>query len=264
MNSVEKAVAILVAFTPNNKPMGSSELSRALGLTTSTVNRILHILEALALIQQDPITKRFSLGKTAVDIGMAVIRSLSTELLTIARPICDKLRDAFGETVALELWSGDSTVQAYNAPSSNPVSVLLGLRSHGDKYPAHVAAGAKSILAFSPAELVDQVIKGKLQRFTPNTITEPGLFKEHLKEIRKTGIAVDNGEFHMEVRAIGAPIFNAHKEPVAGLVIAAPFYRANVLMQAATMERLKEAALAISTQLQYSGETEDRGNTPAV
>ncbi len=203
-----------------------------------------------------------------LDIGMAVIRSLSTELLTIARPICDKLRDAFGETVALELWSGDSTVQAYNAPSSNPVSVLLGLRSHGDKYPAHVAAGAKSprgaILAFSPAELVDQVIKGKLQRFTPNTITEPGLFKEHLKEIRKTGIAVDNGEFHMEVRAIGAPIFNAHKEPVAGLVIAAPFYRANVLMQAATMERLKEAALAISTQLQYSGETEDRGNTPAV
>lgn len=252
-NSVEKAITILLAFVPHNRSLGSSELSRMLGFTTSTVNRLLHILESFSLIQQDPITKRFTLGQAAVEIGLSVIRSLSTEVVSIARPYCDSLRDEIGETVAIELWSGDSTIQAYNSPSPNPVSVLTGLRTHREKYPVHAAAGAKSVLAFSSTDVIERVIKKKMERLTPKTITDPGVFKKHLKKIRETGIAIDDGEYNEEVRAIAAPIFNAYKTPVAGLVIAAPFYRAEVIMKDTTKKRLKEVALEISTQLHYSG-----------
>jgi len=253
-NSVEKALTILMSFAPHNRLTGSSELSRMLGFTNSTVNRLLHILESFELVKQDNTTKKFSLGKSAFQIGWAVSRSLATEIVNIARPYCDKLRDEVGETVGLELWSGDSTIQAYNAPSSNPVSVLSTLRIRGEKYPVHVAAGAKSILAFSAPEMVDQLIKGRLESFTPNTITKPSVFKQHLKTIRKNGTSIDNGEFHIEVYAIGAPIFNAYQKPIAGLVIAAPFYRAKALQDSSTISKLKEAASKISDKLLYSKE----------
>jgi DNA-binding IclR family transcriptional regulator len=253
-NSVEKALTILMAFVPHNRTMGSSELSRMLGFSNSTVNRLLHILVSFDFVRQDPATKKFSLGKSAVQIGYAVGQSLSTEVVSIAKPYCDKLRDEIGETVALELLSGDSTVLAYHAPSLNPVSVLVTHRTPGEKYSVNVAAGAKAILAFSPPEMVDRIIKGKLERFTPNTITKPSAFKQHLEQIKERGISIDDGEYHIEVCAIGAPIFNAFKKPVAGLVIAAPFYRSKSLLASSTTSRLKAVALEISTKLLYSEE----------
>lgn len=252
-NSVEKALAILMAFAPHNRIMGSSELSRRLGFSNSTVNRLLHILESCDFVQQDPDTKKFSLGNSAAQIGWALIQSLSPDVISIARPYVDKLRDETGELVALELLSGDSTILVYHAPSLNPVSVVTN-RSPGEKYPVNVSAGAKAILAFSPPDMVDRIINSDFERFTPNTITKPDEFRQHLKQIKEKGISIDHGEYNIEVCAIGAPIFNAYKKPIAGLVVAAPFYRSKNLFDPSTTSKLKEIASTISDKLLYSEE----------
>ena len=258
MSSVEKALTILMAFAPQNQEMGSAELGRMFGFSNSTVNRLLHVLESFDLIQQDPETKRFSLGRSAAAIGRAVSRSLSTQVVSIARLYCDNLRDEIGETVSLEVWSGSSTILAYEAQGPNPVSVLMNLRKTGEKFPVHVAAGAKAILAFSPSETVDHLIRGKLSRFTPNTITKPNIFKQQLREIRENGIALDQGEYNVEVHAIAAPIFNANKKPIAAIVIAVPFYRVKSHIESNAIAQLKETASKISARLLYS-EVADEG-----
>lgn len=64
-SSVQKAISILLSFIPDNKAIGTLQLSKSLGLNKSTVSRLVHVLVQYGLIQQDEETKKYSLGRTA-------------------------------------------------------------------------------------------------------------------------------------------------------------------------------------------------------
>ena len=175
--SVQKAIEILMAFTPHNHDMGTLELSEKLGIHKSSVSRLLGVLTYHCLLQQDPSTKKYKLGKATADLGRAISRSHSIQLVSIAQPFMDRLRDSVGESVSLEVISGSSVILVTESPGPPPVSVAFNV---GERVPLHVASGAKAILAFSPRELIDHFIKGKLRRYTPNTISNPKIFKSQL------------------------------------------------------------------------------------
>ncbi|MBW1804178.1 MAG: IclR family transcriptional regulator [Deltaproteobacteria bacterium] len=249
VSSAEKVLTVLKAFSSNDREMGNLELSEKLGLPKSTANRLLHILESSEFVQQNPVTKRYMLGRAAADIGRAVNRYISSQLVRIAQPYLDRLRDAAGETVGLEMMSGKKTTLVYEAKGPNPVSVSFAV---GDRLPLHVAAGGKAMLAFFPPERVDRIIKGKLTRYTPKTITRAITLKKQLQEIRSSGVAFDYQELDMDVHAIGAPVFSHEKNPVAGVVVAAPAFRMNVEFESKVIPLLKETAKNISARLFYS------------
>jgi len=247
-SSAQKAIKILMAFIPQNQEIGTLELSKKLGFHKSTVSRLLRVLTYYQLLHQDPKTRKYTLGKTAADLGNAIGQSLSNKLVTIAQPFLNRFRDSIEESVSLEIMSGDTFILAAMALGPPPVSVAFNL---GERIPFHVASGAKTILAFSQPEQVDQLINGKLRRYTPNTITNPNVFKEHLKEIKQQGVAFDRGEFHTEVYSIGAPIFNYTNKPVAAVSVCAPAYRMKLHDESNIVSQLKATAADISSQLLY-------------
>jgi len=246
-SSVQKAIQILLAFVPHNKEMGTLEVSRLLGLNKSTVSRIIGVLAYYSLLQQDDKTKKYSLGKSAAFLGRAIQQSLSNRLVNIAQPFSNNLRDIIGESVCLEVMTGDHVYLVAKAMGPPPLSV-----SFKDRIPVHVASGAKSILAFSPPEVVERLINRKLTRFTPNTITDPDILKAKLKEIRRQGIAFDRGEDNIDVHAVGTPVFNYKGEPIAALCICVPANRMGSLDKSSTILKLKETAAKISDRLFYS------------
>jgi IclR family transcriptional regulator, KDG regulon repressor len=140
--SVERALEILKAFTPNNQAMGTVEVSEKVGLHRSTVTRLLQTLTHHGFLQQNSKSKKYSLGRAASEIGRAVTQFLDSNLISIAQPYIDALRDSIGEGVALEVFSGNSTVLAYSA--RGPCLVQVSFRI-GERLPVHVAAGAKAI-----------------------------------------------------------------------------------------------------------------------
>jgi DNA-binding IclR family transcriptional regulator len=84
------------------------------------------------------------------------------------------------------------------------------------------------LLAFLPEAEWDAIITREgLQRFTPQTITDRGILKAQLKEIRTRGYAFSDQEVDREVRAVAAPIVNPRGELMAGLTVAGPAYRIN-------------------------------------
>ena len=249
--AVEKALAILTAFTPHNERIGSLALSRKLGYHPSTTSRLLKVLKKHGFVEQDPETKRFSLGRSNLFLAQAVIESLNTGLVALVRPYLDELRDRAKEGVGLEVWAGDTTTVAYMAPGPRIVRVSA---TPGAKMPVHVAVGARVIMAYLPAELQDDLLEGELRRYTPNTITDRRVLKRQLKEIRRKGIAFDRGELDQDVHAMAVPVFNYSKRPVAAAVIASPAYRMKPHLQGDTVPLLKETAAKISERLYYMGE----------
>jgi DNA-binding IclR family transcriptional regulator len=247
-NATEKALEILLCFTPYNQEMGTVEIAKKLGFHKATVSRILHTLTHYSFLQRDAQSKKFRLGQSAINLGLAVNQSINSDMVLLAKPYIDALRDALKETVVLEVVSGRSAVIAYIAEGPGPIRIKGTV---GDRRPAHAAAGAKAILAFSPSEMKEQFLKEKMRRLTPNTITVPSVLLDQLQEIRRQGFAIDNEEVNIGINAVGAPIFNHEGKPVAAVVAAGLSHAITWEGASPIVPVLKETAEKISAQLYH-------------
>jgi len=247
--AVEKALRILTSFTPHNENTGALALSEKLGLHPSTTTRLLKVLKKHGFVEQDPETRKYSLGRTNLFLAQAVIESLNTDLVSFARPFIDNLRDRIRESVGLEVWVGDTTTISYIAPGPQLIQISPTL---GARMPIHVAAGARAIMAHLPTEVVDDLLDGEFRRFTSKTITDPKAIKRKLKEIKQKGISLEQGELDEDVHVMAAPVFDHTRRPVAAVAIAVPAYRTKSLMRGNAMSLLKETAAKISGRLHYT------------
>ena len=248
LSSTEKALKILMSFTPYNHEMGTLELSKKLGIHKSTVSRLLQILTAHDFLQQNPATKRYYLGRSAAEIGNTVIKALNNSIVGIAQPYLAKLVEEVGESVALEQLSGTNIILAGHVEGKGHIRFSF---SPGEQVPINVAAGAKAILAYCAPELLDTCLRRKFFRFNANTIVSKKKYRELLKEVQKTGLAYDRGERYEDAYAIATPIFNHESAPVAAVVIAGPAFRMTPQFLHDAVVPLKKAAAEISRRLYY-------------
>jgi DNA-binding IclR family transcriptional regulator len=251
--SLEKALEILLAFMPHNTEAGTLELGERLGFHPSTVNRLLHVLAAYGFVEQNPETRKFNLGHSILDLGIAVHQSLSGRLTRIAIPHIEKLRNTLGETVVLEVAGSMHSTIAHIAEGPGAIRIK---ESVGASHGYNAAAGAKSILAFSTDGFRERILRQGLQRFTSRTITDPEGLQKHLEEIRRRGFSFDDEERNMEIRAFGCPIFNHEGKPVASVAVAGPVHRITWERRDEIVPALKRTAADISAQLYYK---EQRG-----
>lgn len=249
LNSIEKALHILKAFPPENKPMGTVEISKKLGFHKATTSRILLVLTKKGLLRQDPETRKFSLGSSALDIGRAVLDSLSSDIAVIGRQYIERLRDELGETVVLEQFMVESTVITHMAEGMQRVRLAGGI---GDRLPLNATAGAKSILAFLEPEVAQELIRSHkdFKSYTPNTITDPEGLIEQLADIREKGYATDNEENEYGISALGIPVFNYEDLPVAAVVVVGltAMIKQNIDN---ILDRMKKTARRISSSLMH-------------
>lgn len=251
-HSVQKALQILLTFVPHNNDMGTSEISARLGLHKSTVSRLLNVLTSYGFLQHDANTRKFRLGISAAKISTTIKQSLGEQLIGIAQPHLDDLRNEIGETVALEVWVRNGTIMAYRAEALRLRRVYL-LRP-GDRVDVHVSAGARVILAFLAPHVVDRVLQGPFKRYTDNTIVDPGILKAQIRKARDEGFAISKGERNPDSNIIAVPIFDYEKRPVAALSLFTNTEELPKLLEANIVAKLKETAAQISAKLLYSEE----------
>jgi DNA-binding IclR family transcriptional regulator len=251
-HSVQKALQILLAFVPHNNDMGTSEISSQLGLHKSTASRLLKVLTSYGFLQHDANTRKFRLGASAAKISTAIRQSLSEQLVGIAQPHLDDLRNEIGETVALEIWVRNGTILAYRAEALRLRRVYL-LRP-GDRVDVHVSAGARTILAFLAPQVVDRVLQGPFERYTDNTIVDPRTLKEEIRKARDEGFAISKGERNPDSNIIAVPIFDYEKKPVAAVSLFTNSEELPKLLDAAIVAKLKKTAKLISAKLLYTEE----------
>ncbi|MBN2060579.1 MAG: IclR family transcriptional regulator [Deltaproteobacteria bacterium] len=247
LNAVEKALKIIQTLADHENGLGTGGLSEKLGFTMSTVSRLLKDLSRHDFVKKSPAGKNYVLGKSIIDIGRVAFKHIGTQLLPIAKPYIDALRDKIEENATLEVLNGDNVMLVYRAGTPHAIGIFL---KTGAIVPAHVSPGAKAILAFSPTEIVDATLKKKLSRYTSKTITDLEVFKAHFKEIRRKGVAFASGEYDNNINSLGAPIFDSKKNPVAAVVITIPKFRARYHNQAKLISLIKETADKISEQIE--------------
>jgi DNA-binding IclR family transcriptional regulator len=252
--SLERALALLLAFEPKNSEMGTIELSEMSGLHKSTVSRLLKVLTGYEFLQQNPSTKKYSLGPAVIRLSRSLNQSLKTNLVQIARPYIDSLSYRLKETVIMEILAGENMVLAYIAEGPRIVRLAGDV---GDRVAFHAAAGAKAFLAFCPPDLQKKLLGTRLRRLTKNTITDFKKLQSQMKEIRKNGFAIDREELDEGTMAVAAPIFNYDKNPIGAIVVAGPPQRISGGQNKVIVTALKITAKEISERFYYTKLTPD-------
>jgi DNA-binding IclR family transcriptional regulator len=221
MESVKTALKVLEQVAETGQG-GVSELARVLGEPKSTIQRNLLTLHEAGWIK--PIDRHGRRGW-----------ALSTKVLSLARrlqpvagmrghalPIMEDLRGATRETIHLTILDGDRVVLIERLDSPQTLRTVRPLGGGG---PLHATSNGKAILANLPAARRQAYLAGTLQRFTSRTLTDPEALDAQLKEIRRDGYALGDGEIDVEVRAVAAAITLESGEPVAALSISCPASR---------------------------------------
>ena len=241
--TVAKAIAILQQFNVEEPQLGVSELSRRLNLTRSTVHRLLASLRQGGLIEQDPSTHKYRLGRTAVDLGYNAI--YSDPLLVTALPYLYYLSEQVGETVYLGERRGDevATVLHVLSPSSREQMHWY------DRLPLHSSSSGKVLLAHSEESDVAAVLEQGLPGYTEHTVTDPMALREDLLRIREQGFAACFEEHKLGVNAIAVPVADEKGTVVAALTVLGPAYTLTRDKALASLERMKAVSREITIKL---------------
>ena len=256
-STIEKAIQLLLTLSDAGCEVGTTDLGRKLGIHKATVSRILMKLAEHEFVYKNKETRKYWLGPTIHLLAMNMADVSFEHVMRFARPHVDELRDKIGETTALEIWLGNSTVPTFCAQSRNPLKVIP---PPGEPLELHAAAGGKAILSFTHTDRVNSLLRGELKKVTEHTITDKAQLIKRLGVFNRQGYAVDYEETHDGICAIAAPIFNQLKQPIAALVVLVPAARSASLESPELIGQLKSKAQLISNEITNSRS----GNIPSA
>lgn len=223
--------------------LGLKEITEGTGVPKSTVFRILSTLLDMGYVIRDAdrdYRVSFALGRLVSD------EAISEVLRSLALPHMLDLRDKYGETVNLGVRNLDKITYLEVVPSEFALRLQ---ESRGASVLAHASALGKAILAFSPQDLVEEMVRGhKLEIVTQNTICDPDEFIAEIKRVRALGYAFDRGEGSLLATCIGAPIVDAHGMAIAAMSISGPSSRFNPRKDSPVIASLLQATGDLSRQ----------------
>lgn len=233
----------------NEDEWSTSALARETGLHKSVVHRLLVTLAAAGLLVQDRGTGLFALSPLIAALGRRAERSGA--LSKLARPILQSLAEESEETVSLCILRGDSglCLDVLESPHSMRFTI-----APGEAFPVHAGCVGKVILAYQTGAFVDGLLgRGRLARYTDNTITEPRELRRELSRIRRQGYGFSDSEITPGARSVGAPVFEADGTVSASLVVSAPSVRMTDDDLPRFVAMVRDAAAALSAMLGHSG-----------
>ena len=247
VDAVSKAIELLF-LVAEESGKGVTELARLSGNTKARAFRLLTTLEESGLVRRQLPAATYSLGYRALIIGSSAQAQLS--LISVANDMLEAIGRECNESVLVRIRDGAETVCVawWDAPHALRVHSPLG-----DRRPLFVGASGKLLLAHAPEEIQEDILSGKLERFTPNTIVKRTELKREIKKILQEGYSTSFSEKTTDMVAVAAPIRDASGAVIASLSMTAPVSRVPKDKLERYIDILKFAAARFSVSLGYSG-----------
>jgi IclR family transcriptional regulator, KDG regulon repressor len=200
------------------RPHGVSEIARALAIDRATTHRLLRVLVANEFVQQDSVTRQYRCTTRLVELSGELLAQL--DLPQRAQPYIHELVQQTGQSAHLAVLARRSLRWAvYVADEKSASHVQVDVRV-GEMSPTHCTAVGKALIAYQPDTALRKLTaRGRLESYTVNTVTHIETLLNHLAQVRRRGYAVDDEEFHLNIRCVGAPVRGNDGQVVASLGI---------------------------------------------
>lgn len=247
--SLEKGLAIMEYMSQYREPVRLLELSKGLGMSSSTVLRFLITLMECGYVEQDELS-RYYLTYKVCRIANSV--SAGNSLAAIAEGYMKKLSIASEESVCLAVEKNDKIV--YIAVVHGPDKLMKTLQRIGNVAPMYcTAVGKLLLLNRTEEELDDYFERNQFEAFTQKTMVTKEELMPVLEKAQQMDMAYDNEECELGVRCIALPIRDYTGKAIAAMSITGTVYRINDEFIQRIMPQFRSYVGEISRILGYAG-----------
>lgn len=221
VQSLGRAFAILEEVARHREGIGLAELSKLVGLHNSTTFHLAKTMVSLGYLRQEKDSKRYRVGRPLFALAASALDEI--EMVNVATPILEDMSRETGESAHFAVRMGDAVVVI--ARTSGPGAFQLTDRV-GVVRPAHCTALGKIILASLRLDQLKRFLERvDLKPATEKSITDVPVLLREIADIRRTGVAFDDGEFNPEVRCVAVPVMDFTGQVIGALGISGPIWR---------------------------------------
>jgi IclR family pca regulon transcriptional regulator len=221
VQSLERGLAVIRAFGPEDPELTLSDVARRTGLTRAAARRFLLTLADLGYVRFDG--RLFALTPRVLELGYAYLSSLS--LPEIAEPHLERLAAEVRESSSVSVLDGDEIVYVGRVPTSRIMRVAINV---GTRFPAYATSMGRVLLAALTDEELDAYLaRADIRPLTPRAIATTDALRAELTRIRTQGWALVDQELEEGLRSVAAPVRGRDGRVVAAVNVSAHASRAS-------------------------------------
>jgi DNA-binding IclR family transcriptional regulator len=249
---LQRGLQALEIVAAAGMPLSLAELARQMGLTRSSVFRLVYTLKSLEYLAVADSSREVSLAPRVLKLGFAFLAS--QDLVEVAKKELEALRDDTGAAAHLSVLDGRENLYL---SCIQPRSGFLSGRAVGFRTPAHqYPAGWLLLGNLSRQELRDLYRNYDLEARTEHTPTTVTALETRIAAAIARGYVVSRGIVQRGGNSITAPVFDRSGRIVAAIDVSAPTSIKNLMQeQALRVSQVLAAARRISQHLGYWRET---------
>ncbi len=249
VQSVEVGGRLLGVLASASSPLMLKDVAAGAELPPGQAHAYLVSFRNMGMVEQDPASGRYHLGPFALKLGLARIRHY--EPLQIIWDAVPAFAEASDLMVTMSIWSehGPVIMRVYEAP----FQIYSNIRT-GAVYSLTTTATGRLFAAFSPAALVDPLIKEELRRAKSPPDGERHSLAEYrvaLEKIRREQCSFTEGRPLPGISAVSAPVFDLNEQMVAAITIIGPRSAIDCSPSGKQRQELQAFTRSLSAKLGY-------------
>jgi IclR family transcriptional regulator, KDG regulon repressor len=250
VQSLERALTILNKLSEYPDGIQITRLSEQVGLTKSTIHRLLATLSSMNYVVKDEETDKYKLGLQVLFLSRNLLNN--SDIVAVSKPFLEKLSQEVNETVHLCIEDRGEVVYIDKIESTQTIRMYSRV---GSRAPMYCTGVGKILLSDKNPDVFEEIVsKINFIPKTPSTITSKEQFIEEIEKVKSQGYALDNAENEIVLRCIAAPIFDHKGKIIASFSISGPSNRVTLeLINDSLIEKMKQYSIAISRNLGYMG-----------
>lgn len=242
IQSIERGVAVLRAFSGRETTLTVAEISKRVGLARPVVRRILMTYEYLGYTQN--VNGVWGLTPRILEIGSGYFASSSLPELSYSH--MSAIVEKTGTTASIGVLDGFTVIHVARVEDERPLPDSVRI---GGRLPSHATATGRVLLAGLDDDELERVVReaGELEEFTPHTLTDADALLAHVRSVRDRRYDVSIEELHPGQLAAAVPIA-VDGEVVGGLTVSSTTVRqSEETLVETVIPMLREHAEAIAS-----------------
>jgi len=218
VGSLAKGLQLLRLFAKEQRALTLSEVAQKIGWNKVTTYRFLVTLQAEGYIDQDAVSKQYSMTSRVMDLGFGYLNGLGYP--ERALPYLRRLSEATGHSTNLSVLDGTEIVYLARVASRSLLSMNLHV---GARLPAYCTSMGKVLLAgLSEPELEACLSRLRFDARTPKTLHRRRDLLTVLQTVRRQGFAINDQELEVGLRSAAVPVLDSQSRVVAAINVSVP------------------------------------------
>lgn len=247
VQSLDRGLKVLQAFTAERPLLSLSEIARITGMNATATQRFTDTLLQLGFLLRNR-HREFMLGPKVLNLGFAFLNG--SQLKKLAETYIAEFSATYGCTANLAVLDGDAVVFLYRHEAKRFLKYDL---QAGSRLPSYCTATGKVLLAALSDPVLDKTLQGmSMESLTRYTITDPKILHDDLMETRKRGYSICNREMSLALFSLAVPVLNQEAKVIAAINLSLPADEKKSKKEIA-VEQLMALGRTLSEALGYEG-----------